>query len=91
MGHMKWVRPFFVLVCVASGCSVPSFGYQSVSQQTLDACRDGKLSPGEADVDCGQVCNAPCATGLACTDDLDCSSDLSARLASARTKRAATI
>jgi hypothetical protein len=71
---MKWLRPFFVLACVASGCSVPSFGFQSVSEQTLNACRDGKLSPGEADVDCGRVCNQPCASGSTCNDDVDCSS-----------------
>jgi len=52
MGHMKWVRPFFVLAYVTTGCSVPSFGYQSVAEQTLNVCHDGKLSPGEADVDC---------------------------------------
>ena len=74
MGHMKWVRPFFVLAYVASACSVPSFGYQSVAEQTLNACHDGKLSPGEADVDCGRVCNTPCASGSTCTDDLDCAS-----------------
>jgi hypothetical protein len=71
---MKWLRPFFVLACVASGCSVPSFGYQSVAEQTLNQCRDGKLSPGEADIDCGRMCNQPCASGDTCTDDLDCSS-----------------
>jgi hypothetical protein len=71
---MRWLRPFFVLACVASGCSIPSFGYQSVAVQTLNACRDGKLSAGEADVDCGRVCNAPCASGSTCIDDLDCAS-----------------
>jgi hypothetical protein len=53
---------------------VPSFGFQSVSEQTLNECRDGKLSPGEADVDCGRVCNQPCASGSTCNDDVDCSS-----------------
>ncbi|HEY1533919.1 MAG TPA: discoidin domain-containing protein [Polyangiaceae bacterium] len=53
---------------------MPSFGYQSAAEQTLNACHDGQLSPGEADVDCGRLCSAPCASGSTCTDDLDCAS-----------------
>jgi hypothetical protein len=71
---MKWLPAFLGLVGVASGCSVPSFGYQSLPEQTLNACRDHELSPGEADVDCGRVCNLPCAADSSCTDDVDCAS-----------------
>ena len=62
------------LVGLASSCSVPSFDYQSPATEELNACSDHKLSPGEADVDCGGSCPTPCASGAACGTDTDCAS-----------------
>lgn len=62
------------LVCLASSCSVPHFDYQSPATEELDACRDRKLSPGEADVDCGGICPTACASGATCSNDQDCAS-----------------
>ncbi|MEP7052830.1 MAG: discoidin domain-containing protein [Pseudomonadota bacterium] len=61
------------LVCLASGCSVPDFGYQPPpSTEALNACRDHQLSLGEADVDCGGNCPTACPSGAACMMDSDC-------------------
>jgi hypothetical protein len=35
-------------------------------------CENGKLDPGEADVDCGKACSKKCAEGKSCTVDKDC-------------------
>lgn len=62
------------LVCLASGCSVPDFEFRSPTAEALDACRDGKLSGGESDVDCGGNCPSACASGAACSVSNDCTS-----------------
>lgn len=38
----------------------------------LEACTDGKLSPGEADVDCGGACPKQCDYLQACSKGADC-------------------
>ena len=58
--------PSFAEYAQGSSASVPTSGGVS--------CHDGLLSPGEADVDCGQACSAPCASGSSCAADLDCAS-----------------
>ena len=41
----------------------------------VDACKDGKLSPGETDIDCGgPTCDGKCADKLGCKADKDCKS-----------------
>ncbi len=71
------IRPFVVLAaaCLVLGCSVPGFEYESAESVVANACRDGLMSPGEADVDCGRACSSRCASGLACDADADCASD----------------
>jgi F5/8 type C domain len=67
---------FFVFATLAS-CTVPSFeiaASQSEGATSLDSCNDGVLSAGEADIDCGVVCSAPCASTKTCLDDGDCAS-----------------
>ncbi|MEM9071541.1 MAG: fibrinogen-like YCDxxxxGGGW domain-containing protein [Myxococcota bacterium] len=38
-------------------------------------CSNGELDPGEVNVDCGGTCDG-CDDGLACTDDVDCASNI---------------
>ena len=51
----------FALALLVSGCSTPQFEFETLEMATISACRDGALSPGEADVDCGEVCSVACA------------------------------
>jgi hypothetical protein len=62
------------LACWTLSCTVPDFHYAAPEAVTVDPCSDGKLSPGEADVDCGQICAAACASGSTCSSDDDCAS-----------------
>lgn len=61
---------------IASGCSTPDFQFRTIEQDAIVACRDGALSDGEADVDCGLTCATPCVAGKTCTLDGDCASGL---------------
>ncbi len=54
-----------VAACMPMLCSGPDCG---------DGCSNGTLDPGEADVDCGGSCTAPCADGQSCSEADDCSS-----------------
>ena len=62
------------LALLASACSAPKFEFQSQDSEAIAACRDDRLSPGEADVDCGHVCAVPCAASKTCIEDGDCAS-----------------
>ena len=72
--QMQKLLGLLAAATLAICCSTPTFEFLSPEMQTIAACRDGRLSPGESDVDCGQVCATPCASGKACIVDLDCSS-----------------
>ena len=71
---MQRLFQLLALVCLASGCSVPNFDYQSPATEALNACRDHELSAGESDVDCGGNCPTACASGAICSGDTDCTS-----------------
>ncbi len=65
---------FFAFAALAS-CTVPSFEFDSSQgANTLEACNDGLLSPGEPDIDCGAACSTPCAGTKTCFADEDCAS-----------------
>ncbi len=80
---MRRLFAFFALAAMAS-CSVPNFEVLpldlgtpdsgTAGAQALEACRDGLLSAGEADIDCGHRCDAPCAATKTCFEDDDCAS-----------------
>ncbi|MBM4345664.1 MAG: IPT/TIG domain-containing protein, partial [Deltaproteobacteria bacterium] len=53
-------------VCLGGKCATDS----------MANCQDGKLSPGEVDVDCGHTCWVKCAVGKKCQYAIDCQSGI---------------
>jgi hypothetical protein len=64
---MRRLFAFFAVAALAS-CSVPTFELESPDAEALAVCRDGALSPGEADIDCGHSYQTPCASSRACLE-----------------------
>lgn len=61
---------------IAQRCAVgadcdSTFCHATTLTCVATSCEDGRVSGGEADVDCGGPC-APCALGRACTQNADC-------------------
>lgn len=56
------------------GLLTASLNNGGATSMLSNACTDGVKSGQESDVDCGAVCNAGCAVGLACGADADCAS-----------------
>lgn len=57
--------------CLSNYCDIDT-------NTCIDAppCADGQLSPGEADVDCGKVCDTKCSQDQNCIEDADCEAGL---------------
>lgn len=84
-GHMKGSRLMAHGACDSGVCQVTDLGASSTAVCVPASCSDGIASPGEASVDCGGVCPAPCPTSRnsgpsssACFGDADCLSGICA-------------
>ena len=61
-------------VCKAGSCELTSTGDGGVADAGVPSCKNGKLDPGETQVDCGGTCGA--CDGSPCTKPSDCASQV---------------
>jgi len=57
--------------CLSNYCNLNSH-----TCEDAPLCKDGQLSPGESDIDCGVVCDTKCGEGKTCNEPEDCAEGL---------------